>query len=187
MGERDRRFWGKYRGAVVDNIDPRNLCRLLVEVAAVPGLAFNWAMPCVPFAGFQEGFFAVPAIGAGVWIEFEEGDVSKPIWTGGFWSEGEVPAAAAPGVAVLQFSAGSIVLDGTPEVGSLALRIEPPAVDSPRSITLDGSGITFEGPITELTMVDESSLRETVAGLRSALEDLTDRLADLEEAVAGGS
>ncbi len=61
-----------------------------------------WAMPCVPFAGMQSGFFAVPAIGSGVWIEFEQGDPDYPIWTGCFWrTAAEVPAlalAAPPGV-----------------------------------------------------------------------------------------
>ena len=28
------------------------------------------------------GFYAIPPIGAGVWIEFEAGDVSRPIWVG---------------------------------------------------------------------------------------------------------
>ena len=40
---------------------------------------------CVPFAGIQSGFFAVPDIGSGVWIEFEQGDPDYPIWVGCFW------------------------------------------------------------------------------------------------------
>ena len=51
----------------------------------------GWALPCAPYAGTARGFFAVPPIGAGVWIEFEAGDVSRPIWTGGWWATGEVP------------------------------------------------------------------------------------------------
>ena len=54
-------------------------------------------MPCVPIAGKQKGMFMVPQIGAGVWIEFEQGDPDYPIWVGGFWgSVAEVPAALAP-------------------------------------------------------------------------------------------
>ncbi|MBC8730282.1 baseplate assembly protein [Paraburkholderia sp. UCT2] len=64
----------------------------------VPG---TWAMPCVPFAGIQAGQLVVPSIGAGVWIEFEQGDPDYPVWTGCYWgSSAELPAlalAATPG------------------------------------------------------------------------------------------
>lgn len=91
-----KKFYGKYRGTVVNNIDPEQRGRILAMVPAVSGIALtSWAMPCVPIAGKQEGVFVVPQIGAGVWIEFEEGDSDKPIWVGGFWGiAAEVPPAA---------------------------------------------------------------------------------------------
>lgn len=91
-----RRFYGKYRGTVINNIDPMQMGRIMAMVPAVSGIALSsWAMPCVPVAGKQEGFFAVPQIGAGVWMEFEEGDPDKPIWVGGYWGlAAEVPALA---------------------------------------------------------------------------------------------
>jgi hypothetical protein len=52
-------------------------------------------MPCVPYAGPNVGFFMLPPKKAGVWIEFEGGDVSRPIWTGCYWARGELPAAAS--------------------------------------------------------------------------------------------
>jgi hypothetical protein len=59
----------------------------------------SWALPCVPIAGKQSGVYVVPQIGAGVWIEFEQGDPDYPIWTGGFWGiVAEVPALALAGV-----------------------------------------------------------------------------------------
>jgi len=64
--------------------------------AAVPEVlgetTTGWALPCAPYGGTQCGLFAVPPVGAGVWIEFEAGDVSRPIWTGTWWAVGEVPA-----------------------------------------------------------------------------------------------
>jgi uncharacterized protein involved in type VI secretion and phage assembly len=55
----------------------------------------SWAMPCVPVAGIQTGIFTVPPIGAGVWVEFEQGDPDYPIWVGGYWGEtAEIPAMA---------------------------------------------------------------------------------------------
>jgi hypothetical protein len=89
-------FYGKYRATVLNNIDPMQMGRLLVQVPDVSNiLPSSWAMPCVPFAGKSEGFFALPQIGSGVWIEFEGGDPDKPIWVGGFWGIfAEVPVLA---------------------------------------------------------------------------------------------
>src|SRR5207244_9150807 len=91
------RYFGKYRGAVVNNVDPMRIGRIQVQVADVTGLVpSTWAMPCVPFAGMQEGVFYIPPIGSGVWVEFEQGNVDYPIWTGGFWgTAAEVPALAS--------------------------------------------------------------------------------------------
>mgnify|MGYP001088591650 CR=1 FL=1 len=93
------RYYGKYRGTVIQNVDPEQRGRLQVMVPDVSGmLPSSWAMPCMPFAGMQSGVYVVPPIGAGVWIEFEQGDPDYPIWVGGFWgSAGEVPAPALAG------------------------------------------------------------------------------------------
>lgn len=90
------RYLGKYRGMVLNNIDPMQQGRLQVQVPDVAGLApASWAMPCVPVAGLQNGLFALPVIGSGVWVEFEQGNADFPIWTGCFWgSAAEVPAMA---------------------------------------------------------------------------------------------
>jgi uncharacterized protein involved in type VI secretion and phage assembly len=97
------KYYGKYRGTVVNNIDPLQTGRLLLQVPDVLGLApSSWAMPCFPFSGKQMGSWALPQIGAGVWAEFEQGDPDQPIWSGcWFGSAAEVPAlalAAPPGV-----------------------------------------------------------------------------------------
>ncbi len=94
----ERRFYGKYRGTVVDNDDTRKLGRLRVRVPSVLGseVVTGWALPCTPYGGDAGlGFLFIPEVGAGVWVEFEEGDLEYPIWTGTFWSapggESEVP------------------------------------------------------------------------------------------------
>lgn len=94
----ERRFYGKYRGFVVDNADPEQLGRLKIRVPSVLGneVVTGWAMPCVPYGGdVNQGFLFIPEIGAGVWVEFEEGDLEFPIWVGTFWSkpggESELP------------------------------------------------------------------------------------------------
>lgn len=88
------RYYGKYRGSVVNNVDPMQEGRIQASVSGLVPLT-SWATACLPFAGTQSGHFTVPPIGSGVWIEFEEGDLNKPIWTGGWWgSAAEIPALA---------------------------------------------------------------------------------------------
>jgi Type VI secretion system/phage-baseplate injector OB domain len=94
-----KKFYGKYRGTVLENIDPMQMGRIQVIVPDVSAvLPSSWAMPCVPIAGKQMGSYFVPQIGSGVWVEFEQGDPDYPIWTGCFWgSSAELPALALTG------------------------------------------------------------------------------------------
>ena len=91
-----QKFFGKYRGTVVNNVDVMQMGRIMAIVPDISAVALtSWCMPCVPVAGIQSGVFTVPPIGAGVWIEFEQGDPDYPIWTGCYWgSPAEVPALA---------------------------------------------------------------------------------------------
>lgn len=99
----ERRFYGKYRGAVVDNADPEHLGRLKLRVPSVLGdkVVTGWALPCVPYGGdANQGMLFIPEVGAGVWVEFEEGDLEFPIWVGTFWSkpggDSELPLSNKP-------------------------------------------------------------------------------------------
>jgi uncharacterized protein involved in type VI secretion and phage assembly len=96
MSNGGEKYYGKYRGTVLNNIDPLQMGRIQVIVPDAGGvLPSTWAMPCVPVAGIQNGVFVLPMIGAGVWVEFEHGDLDFPVWTGGWWgSAAEVPALA---------------------------------------------------------------------------------------------
>jgi uncharacterized protein involved in type VI secretion and phage assembly len=93
------KFYGKYRGTVINNIDPMLSGRLMVQVPDVLGLIpSSWALPCWPVTGVQSGVFVLPLIGAGVWVEFEQGDPDYPIWTGCFpGSSADIPAIALAG------------------------------------------------------------------------------------------
>jgi uncharacterized protein involved in type VI secretion and phage assembly len=99
MSNGAKRFYGKFRGTVVNNIDPMQIGRILVSVPDVLGpIPTSWAMPCVPIAGKQMGTYFVPQIGAGVWVEFEQGNPDYPIWVGGYWGlVAEVPVLALAG------------------------------------------------------------------------------------------
>jgi|SRR4029453_14009817 hypothetical protein len=71
------RFYGVYRGVVANNVDPMSQLRVQVLVTAVLGNQPLWAMPCRPV-----GAAAVPGVGASVWVAFEGGDPSLPVWMG---------------------------------------------------------------------------------------------------------
>jgi uncharacterized protein involved in type VI secretion and phage assembly len=87
------RFYGKYRGTVTA-VDDQTL-RIKATVPAVLGTQpTGWAMPCVPYAGPSVGMAFLPEVESGVWIEFEGGDVSFPIWVGCYWRDGEIPSEA---------------------------------------------------------------------------------------------
>src|SRR5215475_10340089 len=86
------RFFGKYRGLVADNQDPLSLGRVKARVPEILGdVVTGWALPVTPYAGDGVGLYTVPAPDAGVWIEFESGDVSRPIWSGCWWGDGQLP------------------------------------------------------------------------------------------------
>jgi len=108
-------LYGKYRGIVKDVNDPEGLGRVKAEVKDVlADFDSCWATPCLPFAGDREGQFTVPPVGAGVWIEFEAGDPSRPIWTGCWWGKRQPPkdetgADASPTLKVLRTTQGLLL------------------------------------------------------------------------------
>jgi hypothetical protein len=143
---------GKYRGTVVNNVDPLQIGRIQVTVPDVSNLSpSSWAMPCVPMAGKQQGAFFVPQVGAGVWVEFEQGDPDYPIWVGGFWgAAAEVPSLALvpppppPGQnIVLQTTMQHTVMVSdvppTPATGGIVLRSATGAM-----IVVNDSGIYIQ-------------------------------------------
>ena len=88
------RFFGIYRGLVTDNKDPENKGRIKVIIPKLFGNEeTGWCEPCIPLTstssckkreelGSNGTFDMTPDIGSGVWIEFEEGDISLPVWVG---------------------------------------------------------------------------------------------------------
>jgi uncharacterized protein involved in type VI secretion and phage assembly len=114
-GQQTARHYGKYRGLVTDNGDPNNLGRLRARVPEVlADVESGWALPSLPYAGDGSGLYAVPEAGTGVWIEFEAGDVSRPIWTGCWWGGGQLPkdnggTAATPPMKIIRSEQGLMV------------------------------------------------------------------------------
>lgn len=104
-------YFGKYRGTVADNDDPTKRGRLKVKVPSVLEDLEVWAMPCVPYAGVGVGFYSLPALDTGVWIEFEAGDPSYPVWVGCFWGDNELPDPSGPSVKIWKTDSLTIRLD----------------------------------------------------------------------------
>lgn len=127
MAAPSNRYLGKFRGRVVSNDDPLRIGRITVEVPDVLGdEPSTWALPCLPFTGPQSGQFVVPPPGAGVWVEFEQGDPSFPVWTGCWYGA----ADELPPDARRELQAGSPnkpVVVQTPQAHKLVMNDTPGA------------------------------------------------------------
>jgi uncharacterized protein involved in type VI secretion and phage assembly len=143
----DQRYYGKYRGTVVNVEDPQRTGRILAVVPGVQGLSpTTWATPCVPFAGTQSGMWTVPPVGSGVWMEFEQGDPRYPIWTGGYWGSAAEPPAlaqAAPAsvahVAIQTTGQNALMISDVPgPTGGILLKTSTGAM-----IAVNDTGITI--------------------------------------------
>lgn len=149
------RHYGKYRGTVVNNVDPMKEGRLIVSVPDVNVSPSTWAMPCLPAAGLQMGMLAVPPIGAGVWVEFEAGDPQFPIWSGCWWgSAAEVPPlvhAVQPPIQGMVFQTSlqtGIVVSDVPGVG-IMLKTSTNA-----TVTISDAGLVLQnGKGASISMV----------------------------------
>jgi len=157
------RFYGKYRGTCLNNIDPMQIGRIQVVVPDVSTvLPSSWAMPCFPVTGTQNGVFTVPPIGAGVWVEFEGGDPDFPTWVGGFYSAADVPAmarAVPPGLSGFTFQTtlqNSITISDAPgPTGGLLIKTTTGAMISVNDTGIvisngKGAAITMIGPVVDI-------------------------------------
>jgi uncharacterized protein involved in type VI secretion and phage assembly len=140
-------YYGKYRGLVVGNIDPLQIGRLQLQVPDVLGSGLSsWAMPCVPFSGRQMGMWALPQVGAGVWVEFEKGDPDFPIWSGCWWGSASEPPAlalaappATPNMVIQTAGQTTLLLSDVPgPTGGILLKTKTGAM-----IAINDTGITI--------------------------------------------
>jgi uncharacterized protein involved in type VI secretion and phage assembly len=143
------RFFGKYAGTVTD-VDDATL-RIKAKVPAVlSDQTSGWCLPCVPYAGKSYGIAFLPEVGSAVWIEFEGGDVSRPIWAGCFWRDGEQPSDAKGTVKVLATKGGAkIVIDD--DAPSIVI-----SDGNDNEITIDSNGIKLKRKSKVIEIGDSS-------------------------------
>lgn len=129
-------YFGKYRAIVVDVNDPEKRGRIRVTCPKVYGTDKSpWCQPCVPYAYDNGGDFVLPKMNDFVWVEFEEGDVRYPIYTGGLWAKDKSPVsnyAQAKDIRQIEFAgckiimqAGSIIITN----GSASIKLTGGRID----------------------------------------------------------
>jgi Type VI secretion system/phage-baseplate injector OB domain len=149
---------GKYRGTVVSTSDPRASGRLKVQVSLGGQPVEVWADACVPYTGTSNAIYAIPPEGSGVWVEFAEGDVNKPIWTGCWWKEGElkgaisgVPLESLP-VVIQSKAQHRVILAGSS--GDAVIIETAQGEAGPRIVLKDGSVKISCGPTMSIEITD---------------------------------
>lgn len=182
--EAQRRYYGKYRGFVASNSDPDRLGRLQLRVPSVLGAAATgWALPCLPFGGLpDQGWFAVPEKDAQVWVEFEEGDLSRPIWTGTFWQQkGDPPQEAAldpPTTRLLKTPGGHLVELDDKKDAERFLLIHPKGakveIDQEGTVAVTdakGAKVTLDAKGKQIVVADANGNTLTMSSSGTTVED----------------
>ena len=161
------RYFGKYRAVVTDNADPTRRGRLQVRVPAVLGDLTVWAMPCVPYAGAGVGFYSLPESGAGVWVEFEGGDPSYPIWVGCFWADGQLPDASDANIKIWKTASLTLRMDDSSDEwlaeassgAKVMISADVVAESGRASVTVGSSGVVSDGGGAGKVEVTTSAVR----------------------------
>ncbi len=161
-----RKFFGKYRGQVIDNKDPLYLGRIQVTVPAILGDGrLSWALPSTPYAGKAVGFFAIPPVGTNIWVEFEGGDADYPIWTGCFWGQNELPKNAQVDdpvkVQVFRVEGITLTLSNLGDNKGVTLEVEQPVVERKLKMVFNADGIEINNKdeTTAKWMADKIELK----------------------------
>ncbi|MDH3684038.1 MAG: phage baseplate assembly protein V [Acidimicrobiia bacterium] len=73
-----RELRGLYQGTVVKSRHDLGELKIKVKVPDVLGACAVWARSRHP------GLYRTPSKGDGVWVEFQNGDIDQPVWSGEF-------------------------------------------------------------------------------------------------------
>jgi len=183
----ENRYYGKYRAVVTDNEDPEMRGRLMVHVPSLLGeTEIGWAMPCLPHGGGADlGYYMIPEPGDGVWVEFEAGRLSYPIWSGTWWAREEAPKGAedddpSPARKLIKTAGGHLIQlddsDGSESITILdtdgnLVKMNAEAIEinaDTRDVNVSGNNVTVEATtqldLTSATINIEGSGTVTISG-----------------------
>ena len=151
----ENRFFGKYRGIVTDVVTEKEEGKEKMGfiMVQIPEIYYDGIVPlvkpCVSFAGENCGFFAFPKKGDRIWIEFEGGDQSRPLWSGFWWKKGAIPGFMSLDiVGIVSRTGHRITMDDNSGIISLAHAKGP-------SIDVTDKEITFKVGRTKMVISDD--------------------------------
>lgn len=178
------KYFGKYRGFVADNQDPQRRARIRLRIPSVLGEQLtSWALPCLPFGGMaDQGLFAVPEVDAQVWVEFEEGNLSSPIWTGTFWQEQQAApvelSSDVPDQRAFKTPAGHSLtfVDQADEESTTLSHPKGSSVTLDKNGSVDltdanGASVTLDSNSGELVIKDSNGNQVTMSSAGTTAED----------------
>lgn len=111
----EQKYYGIYQGIVTTNDDPNKRGRIKTKCPTVLGSGESaWCDPVIPVAYDGGGDFCIPQRNEAVWIMFIEGDVNRPVWLGGWWSNYKTPLGnnyvGIEGIRIINFGDSSILM-----------------------------------------------------------------------------
>jgi uncharacterized protein involved in type VI secretion and phage assembly len=160
------RLPGLYRGVVMDNNDSNGgTARLQVTIPGLLGSSLTvWAKACVPYAGPSVGFYSLPPVGAQVWIAFEAGLISHPVWIGCCWGSGDLPDTTGPTIKIWKTDKVTIKIDdandqveiSTTSGTKITLASDAKTESGGATLTVGSAGITSEKGAGKIEVTDSS-------------------------------
>ena len=104
----------------------------------------------------------VPEEGAGVWIEFEGGEISNPIWSGTWWAPEKIPKEASrspePSKKIIKTRKGHII-ELEDEDGKEKITIKDKSGQNFVEIDSVGNSIKIKATTIEIEASDSMTLR----------------------------
>lgn len=124
--------YGKYRAVVSDILDPEVRGRIKVKCPSLLSLSdSSWCEYCGSTSDFH-----LPALGDTVWVEFENGLVDKPVYSGSWYAKEQIPTTDTSGsTRVIQFNGNTITMSD---------HIELKSKDG-TTISINGGSLTING------------------------------------------
>jgi uncharacterized protein involved in type VI secretion and phage assembly len=100
-------YYGKYRSIVSRIEDPEKRGRIKVRCPSLLSLSESaWCE-----ANKTNGDFRIPRVGESVWVEFENGDINRPIYSGTWLGSNEAPTDDHSGnTRVIEFKGNKVLL-----------------------------------------------------------------------------